>query len=83
MTVQLQADQKNFLNAIETLKQYAEGATQDLLSKSDNISRALSLVSDLAVSNNEKLQKISDAGEDVQETVKIVKGLSPSSIHRR
>ncbi|CCX33517.1 Similar to hypothetical protein NECHADRAFT_97213 [Nectria haematococca mpVI 77-13-4]; acc. no. XP_003042333 [Pyronema omphalodes CBS 100304] len=72
-TVQLQVDQKNLLSAIETLKQLMGSATQDLLSKSDDISRELSLVSDLAESNNEKLQKISDAVEDVQETLEIVK----------
>jgi methyl-accepting chemotaxis protein len=75
--VQLQADQKDLLNVIETVEQLMGGATQDLLSKSDEISRALGLISDLAVSNNKKLEKISDAVEDVQETLKIVKGYLP------
>lgn len=73
---QLKADHTELLATIQSLEKLCGSASQDILQKSENMSTILHLVSDQITSNSLKLQSISVGVDNVQETVKLVKGFN-------
>lgn len=81
-SVELEENRKQLAATIQAVEKFMGRATEDLLHKADEISRALSLVSKMAECNADKLHKICDKLGIVQGTVNMMQGFSLIQIQR-
>lgn len=74
--MQIEADHKELLDTIKGLEKFSGRASQELLQKSDDISKALQLFSNQVIANSARLKRIHDGVEEVQTALKKRKRLS-------